>query len=290
MHELLSEKLTTRESYTIERVSGLAHNCDLTVKRLAFPDVRIEVKAHGEGTGAKVGTKETIRFQQDLLTMSSHGIFVSLYSGIVGKGKVEVDVLSNNKLAVYLSSNNFDVDMIHDMLHVIYRVDGILTTADADDSAYVKVTKEDMARVQRHLKDFAVKSQTIKSHLKESISLLDEMVFEKIDCVLSGRVTPAISSKSDGVGMKSVLDKLDEPLVQAQPMSQIPVSVMAYAKPALLSSASAAVLVGPPSNNVWRDSDLYADQIKKILRENGLDCNGKRTVLLQRLAALRASK
>lgn len=103
LFDLLSEKLTARENYTIETVNGTAHACDINIRRLGFPDVRVESKAHGELTGEKVRVKETNKFQSDLLAMNSHGIFVSLYSEIAGKGKIEFEVLSNNKLAVSTS-------------------------------------------------------------------------------------------------------------------------------------------------------------------------------------------
>lgn len=190
--DLLSEKLTARDNYKIDTVNGVAHACDINIKRLGYPDVRLESKAHGEMTGEKVRVKETAKFQSDLLAMNSHGIFVSLFSDIAGKGKIEFQVLTNNKLAVYLSNVNYDTDIITDVLQLIYRVNSITEAAGrgGDEVGSIKITPEAMMRVQLYLKDFAVKVQTTKTHLKESISLLNELTFDMIERVLMGHLAP----------------------------------------------------------------------------------------------------
>lgn len=189
--DLLTERLTARQNYSIDIVSGIAHACDMNIRRLGYPDVRVESKAHGEQTGEKVRAKETVRFQSDLLAMNSHGIFVSIFSEIAGKGKIEFQVLSNNKLAVYLSNNNYDVDIINDVLQLIYRVDQITRDGGAAEAAgMIKVTPESMMRVQLYLKDFAVKVQTTKTHMKEAMSLLNDLTFDLIESVLLGHPAP----------------------------------------------------------------------------------------------------
>ncbi|MGQ3144835.1 hypothetical protein, partial [Rhizobium oryzihabitans] len=100
MYELLCDKLPSRDDYDVQLVTGQAHNCDICIKRIGHPDVRVEVKSHGEQSGEKVRAKEVIRFQNDLLGLNTHGIFVSVYSGIVGKGEVELEPLANGKFAV----------------------------------------------------------------------------------------------------------------------------------------------------------------------------------------------
>lgn len=184
LHELLCNKLHARDNYEISVVNGVAHACDIKIQRLGYPDVRVEVKAYGEQSGAKVPIKEVTRFRSDLLAMNSHGIFVSLYGEIATKGKIDFEVLPNNKLAVYLSGNAYDVDIISDMVHFIYRVDKIVETSVTRDDTHLRVTAEDMARVQLLLRDFGIKVQHTKTHLKEAISLLNELTFDRIEVVL----------------------------------------------------------------------------------------------------------
>lgn len=76
LYDLLSEKLTSREHYRIDVTAGIPHSCDLNIRRTGFPDVRVEVKAHGQQTLAKVGSSETAKFRLDLGVTKCHGIFV----------------------------------------------------------------------------------------------------------------------------------------------------------------------------------------------------------------------
>jgi hypothetical protein len=192
LYELLCERLTTREDYEVEQVNGQAHNCDLLVRRLGHPDVRIESKAHGEQTGEKVRAKEVMRFRSDLLGLGSHGVFVSLHSGIVGKGEVELEQLSNGRFAVYLSNNGYDVGIIHDMLRVVYQLDALTGNADvagecpSGQSAAIRVGADVMRRVQLHLQDFGGKVALVKQHMKESVALLNELTFDRVELLLMG--------------------------------------------------------------------------------------------------------
>lgn len=87
--------------------------------------------------------------------------------------------------------------MIIDVLQLIYRVDKITEAANGDSGnpqGLIKITPEAMARVQLYLKDFAVKVQTTKTHLKESLSLLNELTFDLIERLLMGHLTPQTNS------------------------------------------------------------------------------------------------
>lgn len=190
LYEMLCDRLTSRDNYTVEIVKGHAHNCDIKVKRLGYGDVRIELKAHGEQTSEKVRAKEVSRFQSDMMGLNTHGVFVSLHSGIVGKREVEIEPLPTGKFAVYLSNNKYDVDAICDWLHVLYRLDDVVKKSGGAESqqGMVHVTPEAMKRVRLYLKDFSMKVSATKTHLKESISLLNELAMEMIDQVLMGQV------------------------------------------------------------------------------------------------------
>jgi hypothetical protein len=186
LFELLSERLTSRDGYALEMVNGQAHSCDICVRRVGHPDVRIESKAHGEQTGEKVRNKEVERFRSDLLGLSAHGIFVSLHSGIVGKGELELEQLSNGKFAFYLSNNNYDVSVIHDVVALVHRLDEVLARHDGDDGSLIRVRAETMKRCQLHLKDFSGRVASAKTHLREALNLLSELTFDTIERELLG--------------------------------------------------------------------------------------------------------
>ena len=135
--------------------------------------------------------KEVQRFQSDLMGLSTHGVFVSLHSGIVGKREVEIEALSTGKFAVYLSNNKYDVDAIYDWLLVLYRLDDVLKKGDTEGAmpGCVTVTAETLKRVQLYLKDFSQKVSMTKTHLRESLSLLNELTLELIEQVLLGQVS-----------------------------------------------------------------------------------------------------
>jgi len=100
LYNLLSEKLMLRDGFSVTKVNGKSHSCDILVQREDFPDISIESKAHGQNTGEKVRTKEIEKFERDLHELDNHGIFVSIYNEIVGKGSLEIKQLPNAKFAI----------------------------------------------------------------------------------------------------------------------------------------------------------------------------------------------
>jgi hypothetical protein len=188
LFDLLSGALSARDGYEVEMVNGQSHACDISIKRLGYGEVRVENKAHGAGTSEKVRHKEVARFCSDLMGLRCHGIFISQHSGIVGKGEVELEILANHKVAVYVSNCDYDVARITDVLRLVYQLDKILEGQDEDgpSSRHLRVSAEAMKRVTVYLKDFGNKVATAKTHLKESLSILSEMTFDMIEKVLLG--------------------------------------------------------------------------------------------------------
>ena len=135
----------------------------------------MESKAHGGRTGEPVRTKEVKRFESDIIGLNSHGIFVSLYSDICGKGQVEIDLLHTNKFAIYLSNNNFDGEIIKDFVNLVYKLDKIMTELNTDNS--FKITTESMNSVKNYLIDFGNKIATLKTSMKNNIAILNENIF-----------------------------------------------------------------------------------------------------------------
>jgi hypothetical protein len=187
LYDLLTDILMVRDGYIVEKVSGQTCNCDIVIKRDNHPTIRVESKAHGQNTNEKVRYREVEKFQRDLMQQNSHGIFVSLYSSIVGVSNFEIQQLSNGKFAIYLSNNNYDIDVIVDMIRLIYKLDSIvLKSNDGDDVNIVKVTTECMTRVQSYIKDYGNKINSVKMHMKESMSLLNEIQLDMIAKVMLG--------------------------------------------------------------------------------------------------------
>ena len=207
LFDLLSDRLQSRDGYELEMCNGVAHQCDMRIKRLSHPDVRIESKAIGQETGEKCRHRDVAKFQSDLLGLNSHGIFVSLHAGIVGKSDVEVELMANNRFAVYLGNNNYNVDQINDMLQLIYRLDKVVRRGRDDcedaDEGFIRVSPEAMKRVAQYCKDFAGKITAARNHMKESMGLLSELTLDAIEKVLLGQM--AIGGGGGGGGGGAVV-------------------------------------------------------------------------------------
>jgi hypothetical protein len=199
---VLESKLHTRDGYTIHDVKSIAHSCDIVIKRDGFPDVRVESKAHGKDTGENVRVAEVKKFESDLLTLNNHGIFVSLYSGICGKGAFEIELLPNNKFAVYLSNNNYDGDIITDVVRLIYKLDRFTSGPESDN---ITISTDSMMRIKAYLTDFNRKIDDLKTSLKNSIRILNEITLDLVEKALTGHnqdapQTSTISYTCDGCG------------------------------------------------------------------------------------------
>jgi len=197
---VLESKLHTRDGYTIHDVKSIAHSCDIVIKRNGYPDIRVESKAHGKETGENVRVSEVKKFESDLLTLNNHGIFVSLYSGICGKGSFEIELLPNNKFAVYISNNNYDGDIIADVVRLVYKLDRFTSGPESDN---ITISTDAMMRIKAYLTDFNRKIDELKTSLKHSIRILNEITLDLVEKALTGHVSddtqsPTISYACDG--------------------------------------------------------------------------------------------
>lgn len=192
---LLQERLMTRDGYVVDKVSGMARSADIVIKRRNYATVRIECKNHGKETGEKVRQAHVDKFVRDMMDSNDHGIFVSLHTGIVGKGALEIERLATGKIAVYLSENNYNIDVIIDMVQLIYMIDGMMRcTEDDNGGSKFSITSQTMTRVQNMLKDFGNKVASIKAHLKESMSLLGELMLGNVEVVLLSEQKAVVDS------------------------------------------------------------------------------------------------
>jgi hypothetical protein len=183
---ILESKLHIRDGYSIQDVKSIAHSCDIVIKRDGYPDVRVESKAHGKETGENVRVAEVKKFESDLLALNNHGIFVSLYSGICGKGAFEIELLPNNKFAVYLANNNYDGDTITEVLRLIYKLDRFTSGPESDN---ITISTDSMMRIKAYLTDFNRKIDDLKTSLKNSIRILNEITLDLVEKALTGHIS-----------------------------------------------------------------------------------------------------
>ena len=182
LYSLLSEHLMSRDGFKVSQVNGIAHSCDILISRDNHPDIRIESKAHGQFNSDKVRTKEIEKFERDLLELNNHGIFVSIFADITGKGSIEINQLSNAKFAIYLSKNLYDCNIIIDMMYLLYKLDNIINTTETNSN--ISLTPENILKIQNIIKLFTTKINTVKSSLKDSISVLNSISLDTIELIL----------------------------------------------------------------------------------------------------------
>jgi len=190
LYNLLSEKLMFRDGFNVTKVNGKSHSCDILIQRDDFPDISIESKAHGQHTGEKVRTKEIEKFERDLHELDNHGIFVSLYTGIIGKGSLEIKQLPNAKFAIYLSKNMYDCDSIKDMIYLLYKLNDIMTTSSTN--SCTTLSPESILRIQNHINTFTAKLNDVKTSLKDSITMLNTINLQQIEEILRNQCLDTI--------------------------------------------------------------------------------------------------
>lgn len=184
LHDLLENRLTLRDGYTIIDTKSIPHSCDMVVKRVSYPDIRIESKAHGRDSGESVRTQEVKRFESDLTHLNSHGIFISLYSGICGKGAIEFELIpTTKKFAFYLSRNEFDGNMITEVIRLIYKLDTFV--CDRDDSDMLTITNDSIVKIKSHLTDFNRKIDDLKTNAKNSLRILNDITLDVIEKLIT---------------------------------------------------------------------------------------------------------
>ena len=196
--EALSAELPVREGYSVEAVGGMAHCCDMVVRRPGRPEVRIESKLYAD----RVGSKEVQKFRSDLIGLDVHGVFVSLQSGIVGMGEVEIEQLPTGRFAVYLANNGYNAALVRDMIALVYKLDryaGAGSEADDAQAAAVRVPTEVMKQVREHLRDTAHKVGRMRVHLRESMQLLNQMALDQLERLLLAGGDPATPPPSVSV-------------------------------------------------------------------------------------------
>lgn len=179
--DILYDKLTAKlsdEVYTVQHVGSTINSCDILVKSNKNPDIRIEVKNYTH----IVDQKQIDKFKKDLSHNNTHGIFISIQTGIFKKGNIEIEPLTNGKFAIYLSNNNYNEDSIINSLQLIYKIDSILFSHLNPNN--ITIPKENLSLIQIKFRELESKINIIKDNIKSSITMLNNFSFEVIEQLL----------------------------------------------------------------------------------------------------------
>lgn len=176
LKDLLEQTFQLRDYYEIIETKNVPNSCDFIIRHTGYNDISVECKNYSYD----VGTSEVKKFESDILGLNNHGIFISMNTKICGKGLIEINLLHNNKFAIYLSNNNFDRDIIKDMVNLIYKLD----TFSSDNN--FKITQESIVSIKNYITDYTIKVKSIKTHLKSSLELLGNLDFSYIEKLING--------------------------------------------------------------------------------------------------------
>ena len=178
VYDLLVKNLKTSQGYSITHVGNRAQCCDLLIERRGKSNIRVEVKSYTH----KVNKAEVEKFHRDLIATNDHGIFISLYSGIVGVASVSFERMPTGKFAVYLTNEAFSEDSLYDFIELIYKVDESLE----DNHDMINISAESMKRIREHLDDWQKRVQSIKVHCKEIVQSVEKIDATAILTLLAG--------------------------------------------------------------------------------------------------------
>lgn len=182
IYDLCVQRFRQRDGYNVSRVNNENMACDILISRVNKPNIRLEIKNYGIDNRRKVDYREVEKFRRDLEFKNDHGIMISLYSDICGINNGDIELMTNNKLAIYLSKNNLNIDEIEDKVCMIYKLDNIIPT----DSSILSL--ESIDNINYYLKEFSKKIDDIKNNLTNSIKLLNDVELDKIKFIINGRL------------------------------------------------------------------------------------------------------
>jgi hypothetical protein len=171
----LQKILSSRDGYNISKTNSIPNSCDIKISRTSYNDIYIESKAYTDS----VPTDRTKKFENDIIGLNAHGIFISLHSNICGRGQVEFDLMSTNKFAIYLSNTSSDMDIIKEYVLFIYKLD-LLRNTEND----FFISQNSIIEITRLLADFNIKINTLKTALNTSMSIVKELTTDNIERIL----------------------------------------------------------------------------------------------------------
>lgn len=183
--DLLSDELLTRDGYIIENVSGVAHNCDICVKRTGYNDVRIDVKNYTE----KVPQREIDKFRSDLNTLQCSGIMLCTKNGIVGKKNLEFEQLPCGKFAIFLTNNNYDMSIVCEAIRLIYFLEN---ATEPEDAGVIQLNSDKLSIINASIGDWKKRLSNFKTVMKTAMNTLEGIDFTSLENIMRASPTDVV--------------------------------------------------------------------------------------------------
>lgn len=149
--------------YEITNVSGVGGQMDfiLHTPKVGTP-IGIECKADDYGN---VGNGEVKRFIQNVTDTGRHGIMVSLYNGISGYKNMDIHITSNNRIAMFITENKYNMQDIEEAVRIITCLNEFIDKIPAEEEG-IKLTTNKVESIRRMVAFWENEIKEVKKHLK----------------------------------------------------------------------------------------------------------------------------
>jgi hypothetical protein len=159
--------------HTITRVASRNQKgrMDLVISKVGKPDILLDLKDYK----SSVPKVEIEKFESDILLSNNHGIMVSPFSKISGKGNYEITVL-NNKIGMYIHNNGIDIMDIQNGINIIYDINKIIEKNDNT----IPIDFHRIQEINILLNESQTRVKSIKNHLSLALEQCDNILFDSI--------------------------------------------------------------------------------------------------------------
>lgn len=165
---------------------------DIVLEHDRHPKILLEVKFY-KNTVCK---SEIEKFERDLKTAQTHGVFISQTSRIQSKPHFHIDIVDQKHIAIYLSNLNFENESIVTAVNTIYMLYPQLIRAEAKVEGRV-IQQSDLEKITKVLNDHQTRVKQLETHLKEAMNHTKHLSLETIRNILSFNSSATTCAKCD---------------------------------------------------------------------------------------------
>lgn len=193
-HDLLADLFPKCELY---RVAQVSHSGDFHLMHAATPYMRrygivVELKNYTQ----TVPSPQIQKFHHDVTAIHRfehmqgvevmHGILISIDSGIAGKDTMQVEIIKDKHILVYLPRHLCDTVTLSCAVKVISHIHKYLSTVSRDNGiVMVRIDEEKKTQLMKHLNDMLRDQSTLRQNLQASLKLVDDKYITNIMRLIS---------------------------------------------------------------------------------------------------------
>ena len=126
--QFLYQLRQTCPSYEVDQTSKDSNSADFKMTKDGRPDILFELKDHAKN----VPGDHVNRAESDARHMRRHTIVVSMRSGVANRKDFEFRVKDNRYVVLFMWNVNWDMTRIKAAVNLIYSLEDVLTSGDAD--------------------------------------------------------------------------------------------------------------------------------------------------------------